>query len=270
MDAALAAQITTLRPDLHRYCARLVGSTIDGEDVVQDVIARALVAVPRDQPHSLRPWLFRVAHNAAIDYLRRHERRHVDREVELDALDGDVAERDPAVVRSSLARFLALPPRQRAAVVMKDVLDLSLDDIAATLELTVLAVKSLLVRGRATLAAAAGQTPTVDPHGRAQLERYAALFNARDWDGLRALLTDECELDLVARTTRKGPGVREYFGRYASEQVRVELGEVDGRLVLVAFEGDGATPAYYIQLGWQGDRVATIRDWRYARYVAAP
>ena len=68
--------VARLRPDLHRYCARMVGSVIDGEDVVQDTLARAyyelsgLKAAP-----ALRAWLFRIAHNRALDCLRRHERR---------------------------------------------------------------------------------------------------------------------------------------------------------------------------------------------------
>ena len=271
IDAALATELAGLRPDLHRYCARLVGSAIDGEDVVQDAIAKALAALPTDAPTALRPWLFRVAHNVAIDHLRRYERRHVDGGVELDALDVELAvARDPAVVRASLARFLAVPTRQRAAIILKDVLGLALDEIAATLAMTVPAVKAALVRGRAALADAADLPVAVDAAERAQLERYAALFNARDWDGLRALLSEQCQLDLVAKATRRGPAVREYYGRYAGEQVRVEVGVVDGRAVLLAFEGDGAAPAYYIALGWRDGQVETIRDWRYARYVAEP
>lgn len=271
LDAALATQLAGLRPDLHRYCARLVGSAIDGEDVVQDALAKALTSAPADDPAALRPWLYRVAHNAAIDYLRRYERRHVDGDVDLDALDGAVAlERDPAVVRASLARFVAVPVRQRAAIILKDVLGLPLDEIAACLEMTVPAVKAALLRGRAALADAGDAPVTIEGDDRAHLERYAALFNARDWDGLRALLAEQCQLDLVSRATRRGPGVREYYGRYAAEQVRVEVGVVDGRAVLLAYEGPGAAPAYYIALTWRDGQVETIRDWRYARYVAEP
>jgi RNA polymerase sigma-70 factor (ECF subfamily) len=265
-DAGLGDHLAALRPLLHRYCARLTGSSFDGEDVVQEVIARALAAPP---PAELRPWLFRVAHNAAVDHLRRRQRHHVDHDVEVEGLDAEVAPRDPAALRASLRRFLALPPRQRAAVVLKDVLDESLDDIAGALALSVPAVKALLVRGRAALASAADHPPTIDPTERARLERYAARFNARDWDGLRALLTDDCELDLVAKARRRGPAVGEYFGRYAAEAVQVEVGVVDDRLALLAYEGASATPAYVIALGWDGDRVAAIRDWRYARYVDA-
>jgi RNA polymerase sigma factor (sigma-70 family) len=69
--AGLFAQAGELRPELHRYCARLMGSVIDGEDVVQDTFVRAFVALQElDEAPPLRPWLFRIAHNRALDLLR--------------------------------------------------------------------------------------------------------------------------------------------------------------------------------------------------------
>jgi RNA polymerase sigma factor (sigma-70 family) len=74
--AELLALAGELRPDLHRYCARLLGSVIDGEDVVQDTLVRALVALQDlDEARALRPWLFRIAHNRALDLLRSREVR---------------------------------------------------------------------------------------------------------------------------------------------------------------------------------------------------
>ncbi|RVB19864.1 RNA polymerase sigma factor, partial [Mesorhizobium sp. M7A.F.Ca.CA.002.10.1.1] len=67
----LLALAAAMRPELHRYCARLMGSVIDGEDVVQDTFARAFVALNElGEVPQLRPWLFRVAHNRALDLLR--------------------------------------------------------------------------------------------------------------------------------------------------------------------------------------------------------
>jgi RNA polymerase sigma-70 factor (ECF subfamily) len=74
-----AALVADLRPELHRYCSRLVGSAIDGEDVVQESLAKAFYALslsPEVPP--LKPWLLRIAHNTAIDFLRRYERRFVE------------------------------------------------------------------------------------------------------------------------------------------------------------------------------------------------
>jgi DNA-directed RNA polymerase specialized sigma24 family protein len=68
--------VAKLRPDLHRYCARMVGSVIDGEDVVQDTLARGYYELSAlKEPPALRAWLFRIAHNRALDYLRRYDRR---------------------------------------------------------------------------------------------------------------------------------------------------------------------------------------------------
>src|SRR6185312_5284771 len=76
-----------VRPELHRYCARLTGSVIEGEDVVHDALARAFYALSMtpDVP-PLRPWLFRIAHNAAIDFLRSRGRRVTEPAVEVDEL----------------------------------------------------------------------------------------------------------------------------------------------------------------------------------------
>src|SRR5262249_32530141 len=146
----------------------------------------------------LRPWLFRIAHNAAMDFLKSHGRRLTDVREDVGDLV-EVDERpDPAIVRAALASFAALPVTPRSAVILKDVLGHSLEEAAETMETTVMAVKAALVRGRARLKAA-GEEQEVDANAaaRALLERYAALFNARDWDGVRALVADDCRLDLV-------------------------------------------------------------------------
>src|SRR5215831_21049599 len=69
--------VESVRPELHRYCARLTGSVIEGEDIVQDTLAKAFYALSLspDVP-PLRPWLFRIAHNAAIDFLRSHDKKY--------------------------------------------------------------------------------------------------------------------------------------------------------------------------------------------------
>jgi RNA polymerase sigma factor (sigma-70 family) len=264
------ALVDDIRPELHRYCARLTGSVIEGEDIVQDALAKAFYALSLspDVP-PLRPWLFRIAHNAAIDFLRGHGRKLTEMRAELDDVTDDDEAPDPAIVRAALARFVELPLVQRSAVILKDVLGHSLEDVAATMDTTVLAVKSALVRGRAKLRDAAAGAPAPDEHARARLDRYASLFNARDWDGLRALVATECKLDLVAKSQRTGKAVGMYFGRYEKEQVRLAVARLEGRLALAAFEGDGERPSYFILLDWAGDHVAAIRDYRYVRYIAS-
>jgi RNA polymerase sigma-70 factor, ECF subfamily len=262
-------EIQALRPELHRYAARLMGSIVDGEDIVQEALARALGGTDMS-----RPLLFRIAHNAAIDALRRHERRFADSVADLadDAGAGSDEAIDPAIVHVALAAFERLPVAQRSAVILKDVLGCSLDEIVESTGLTLLAVKAALVRGRATLRAHTGDrapaTP-VEPAERARLHEYAARFNARDWDGLRAMLSDEARLELVARLERRGKAVGEYFGRYAAlPAVRAVPGRLDGRPALAVYSPpDAPRPATLVVLSWDGDRVVLIRDFRYAAYA---
>ena len=269
--------VAELRPDLHRYCSRLVGSAIDGEDVVQETLAKAYYAMslsPEVPP--LRPWLLRIAHNTAIDFLRRYERRFVE------PVD-DIAENAPAanearpdVVRAALSSFVALPVLQRSSVILKDVLGLSLEEIADTTGTTVPAVKSALNRGRTTLRNQPGQDlvpwrdwPETSRDERALLDRYVALFNARDWDGVESLLSEECRLDLVSKSLRRGKKqVAPYLGNYAREDVRLAVGRAEGRDVIGVFRPSRSDrPEYIIALQPEGDRVGLIRDWRYVPYL---
>ena len=263
------AMVEGLRPELHRYCARLTGSVVEGEDVVQDALAKAFYSlglVP--EPPPLRPWLFRIAHNAALDHLKRHERRFTEARADMSDVPEDEAP-DPLVARVALAKFLALPVAQRGAVILKDVLGQSLEETAEIMDSTVPAVKAALVRGRSRL-----RDPDVEPaplavEARAELDRYAALFNARDWDGLRALVQEDCRLDLVAKSRRRGKEVGLYFTQYAKAPVTLRVVALDGRLALAAHVDGAERPAYFILLEWEDGRVRSIRDFRYVPYIAA-
>jgi len=108
------AMVQDVRPELHRYCARLTGSVIEGEDIVQEALAKAFYALslmPEVPP--LRPWLFRIAHNAALDFLKSHGRKYVDVTANIEELAGYEDSADPAIVRAALARFLVLPNRSQ-------------------------------------------------------------------------------------------------------------------------------------------------------------
>src|SRR6476620_1563171 len=175
--------VAGVRPELHRYCARLTGSVIEGEDIVQETLAKAFYAMSQTlEVPPLRPWLFRIAHNTAIDFLRSRGRRQTDPSGEIDEIAAYDAAPDPLIVRAALARFLTLPLTQRSAVVLKDVLGHSLEETAETMGTTVMAVKAALVRGRKTLRSAEPESERPDPGLRRELDRYASLFNARDWD----------------------------------------------------------------------------------------
>lgn len=274
------ALVDEVRPELHRYCTRMTGSVADGEDVVQDTLARAYYQLSelKELP-PLRPWLFRIAHNRAIDRWRHDAYRQAEPLDAASEIAGDAAfEPDQALARhqavhAALSLFLQLAPAQRGCVILKDVLDHSLEEIASELELSVPAVKAALHRGRMLLRqlSEAAPPPTPARAFRPALLRYASLFNAHDWDGVRAMLADEVRLDLVSR--RKAAGRRDvapYFGNYAKlPDWHLVPGWLDGREVLAVFSAPGAArPNYFIELSWQDDRVSAIRDFYYVRYIA--
>jgi RNA polymerase sigma factor (sigma-70 family) len=279
--AGLLAQAGELRPELHRYCARLLGSVIDGEDIVQDTLARAFVALQDlEEAPQLRPWLFRIAHNRALDLLRSRAVRMAE---PIDAASdvADSANPDPVEmlmrqesVKTAVSRFVELPILQRSVVILKDVLGESLIEIAALLDLTVDAVKAHLARGRVRLREINAQTrplPDARP-ASAAMARYVALFNQRDWDGLRALLADDVKLNQSTHPLRVGRAdVGLFFTIYAkSDGVWLAPAWLEGREVIAVFEDRAdPKPSYMMWLEWRDGRISFIRDYRYVRYVAA-
>src|SRR5580658_8186130 len=123
-----------LRPKLHRYCARMTGSAVDGEDVVQDALMKAFAALPSvGVVDNLEGWLFRIAHNTALDFLRRRARgptMEYDEALEMIAAP-DSPDQDHEAATMSLRTFMRLPALQRSAVILKDVLDHSMDEVAS-------------------------------------------------------------------------------------------------------------------------------------------
>ena len=267
---AFLETVQEIRPELHRYCARLTGSVIEGEDIVQETLARGFYALAESpETPALRPWLFRIAHNAALDFLKRHERKYTETRADMRDVAGYEDAPDPDVVRAALLRFVCLPVSQRSAVILKDVLGHSLGETAETMGTTIMAVKAALVRGRAKLKDAAADDVLSQAGARASLETYATLFNAKDWDGVRALVGEDCRLDLVSKSQRQGKAVGMYFGRYAKESVTLRVVELEGALALAAFEGGAATPRYFVLLDWENGVVKSIRDYRYVPYIAS-
>jgi RNA polymerase sigma factor (sigma-70 family) len=268
--------VSELRPQLHRYCARMTGSVFDGEDVVQDSLAKAYYALGQmSEPPPFRPWLFRIAHNSALDFLKRYERRNVDVVAEVPE-QHELAEPavDPDLVEAALSVFVELPPVQRSALILKDVLGHSLDEAATTLDITVGAVKAALSRARANVAPVPKPVAqTLSAEQRSTLDRYVELFNLRNWDGLRALLGEETRVDLVTRLQRRVVDAQ-YFDNYervlAREDIRAAPGFVDGVVVIAMFRSTELTkPAYFLLLEWQDAEISLIRDFRYVPYIAS-
>jgi RNA polymerase sigma factor (sigma-70 family) len=270
--------VEDVRADLHRYCARMTGSIADGEDVVQDTLARAYYELSElKEVPALRPWLFRIAHHRALDFLRRYDRRMRDPlEVAMDLADDDQPDNRLAreeAVRAAVSRFLDLAPAQRSCVILKDVLGHSLEEIAALLELSVPAVKAALHRGRTRLRElSAASVPAGPPRAVSKaVARYVALFNARDWDGVRAMLAEDVKLDLVSRWKRAGRrDVGAYFTNYGSKSDwHLVPAWLDGReVVAVLRDAHETQPTYFMELNVVDGRVTAIRDFRYVPYIA--
>jgi RNA polymerase sigma-70 factor (ECF subfamily) len=258
-----------------------MGSVIDGEDVVQDTLVRAFVALQElDETPPLRPWLFRIAHNRALDLLRSRAVRMAE---PIDAASDVADQANPApvemlmrreAVKTAVSRFAELPTLQRSVVILKDVLDESLMEIAALLDLTVDAVKGHLARGRGRLReinAQAGPFADARP-ASAAVARYVALFNQRDWDSLRTLLADDVKLNQSTHPLRIGSAdVGMFFTIYAkNDGMWLAPAWLEGREVIAVFEDRAdRKPSYIMWLEWRDGRISFIHDYRYVRYVAA-
>jgi RNA polymerase sigma-70 factor (ECF subfamily) len=209
------------RGELVAYCYRMLGSVHDAEDLVQETMLRAWQARDRyDQTRaSVRTWLYRIATNACLTMLAGRARRPLPSGLGAPSQDPGApltpafdipwlqpfpdARFDPgtrAGLRLALvAAMQFLPPRQRAVLVLREVLEFSAAEVAAQLGTTVPAVNSALQRARAGVAGG-GDIGEVaepgDPAVRAVIERYVRAFEAADVPGLVRLLADEAVMEM--------------------------------------------------------------------------
>jgi RNA polymerase sigma-70 factor (ECF subfamily) len=220
------------RRELFAHCYRMTGSAGEAEDLVQETYLRAWQAFGRfEHRSSVRTWMYQIATNAAISALRRSRRRPVPSGLGAPSADPDapaqpapdgvswlepVPDRlvidetaDPAEVVAArhgvrlalVAAYQLLPPRQRAALILCEALDLSAAEAAAALEVSVPAVKSLLQRARASVAAAAvtdaDLAEPTDEGARRVLDQYLAAFERSDLEAIKRLLTDDAVLEMT-------------------------------------------------------------------------
>jgi RNA polymerase sigma-70 factor (ECF subfamily) len=266
-----------MRPTLHRYCARMVGSAVDGEDVVQDAMLKAHLAwASVGQIENPEGWLFRIAHNAALDFLRRRLRMpELLTEEELAMIAAPEAP-DPHVAEICLRTFLRLPALQRSTVILKDVLGHSLDEVSSVIGVSEPAAKSALQRGRVRLRELAAEpedvlVPVLSDAMRLRLFVYVESFKVGDFDAVRTMLAEDVKLDLVGKLQKQGKGkVNEYYGAYAAAKRWVySAGIVDGRTAMLVYDREVSLdePAYFVALTFVGDKVSSIHDFLYARYA---
>lgn len=245
-----------LRPDLYRYCRFLTRSPWDAEDLVQDVLARAFVTLggANEPPPNPRAWLFRVASNHWINQTKRWRTTPVN-------FTEPSVETDPRGPREAAGSLVAqLAPQERAALVLKEVFDFSLEEIAEALSTSVGAVKAALHRGRGKLAEP--EETRVGAAPPAVLDAFCAAFNARDIDAITALLLDDVMLEF--------PGLHTDFGREAARRAlgatmfhafafvapewRQGLAEASARFELRTHRGEPLVVAW-----WQHDDGEAVR-----------
>lgn len=221
-----------LRPELYRYCRHLTHNPWDAEDLAQDAMARAfatLGTVFGELPNP-RAWLFRVASNLWIDRVRRA--RH---ELLVEApREGEVTPPAQGEREAAGSLLVRLSPQERVAVLLKDVFEFSLEDIASALSTTVGAVKAALRRGRGRLVEPEESTARVPAPG--VLDAFCAAFNARDVENLTALLLDSATVEIVGVVTEFGPD--------APKDPRT--GSFTGTLEPITYDERGGVDAMYL------------------------
>ncbi len=287
------AQLEQHRVALTGHCYRMLGSVGDADDAVQETMVRAWRSLDRfDGRSSVRTWLYRIATHACLDALSDRSRRerpieagplgHVDDTLEekprthwLEPVpdakavpaDGDPAER--AILRQSIrlafvAALQHLPPKQRAALILTEVLGWSAAEVAATLDTSVPSVNSALQRARATLAARPlTDAPVALSDAQAALvDRYVAAFERYDVDALVALLTEDGTISMPPYTLwlqgRDAIG-RWFAGRGAGcRGSRLVPTMASGAPAFGQYRQGGLEPWALIVLELRGDSIASM------------
>ncbi len=225
----LEAQLERHRSALTGYCYRMLGSAFEAEDAVQETMLRAWRSFDRFEGRAtFKSWLYRIATNVCLTMLDSRGRRA--RPMDLGpsgTVDGALGtlpestwlepmpdsrvlpqDSDPAELALSretlrlafVAALQHLPPRQRAVLILREVLRWKASEVAELLDTSVASVNSALQRARATLeasdVAASDPSPELDADSRALLERYVAAFEEYDIDALVALLAEDATLSM--------------------------------------------------------------------------
>lgn len=220
--------LVPFRPDLHRYCRRLTGNVWDAEDLVQDALLKVFGLMGKTDAAlgNPRAYLIRTATNLWIDQVRRRdvhqaalaiEAEREERRMSEPTLDGERA----LEVRDAAQELLGrLAPRERAALLLKDVFELPLADIALTLRTSVGAVKSALHRGRGRIKEIDEGVSGSRPRVSAELvERFVAALAARNLDAIYAVVDENATAELVGGVVMDGRERYEVFFAHALSAV---------------------------------------------------
>lgn len=274
--------IAPQRPALHAYARRLTRTIWDAEDLVQDTLLRGFGHLGHVN-HTIRDsrsYLLRTATNVWIDELRRREREPL--ALPTESRDTVAASPDLEVAsetRSAGTRLLQrLSPQERAAVLLKEMFEMSLEEIAELLATTTGAVKAALHRGRERLRQAEAGEASRRPLPSAELlDRFVDRCRAKDLHGLAALLLDGASVENVGEALQFGRetfertrlnilwhvvnGHAEWPPEFKPESVRLERGEFEGEAILLAFATYGGREALRVAYRFEEHegRIARLR-----------
>lgn len=297
----LDREFDQLRGALLAHCYRMVGSFQDAEDLVQETYVRALRGFGGfEQRSSLKTWLYQIATNTCMNALGHRERRVLPSGLGAPATDPyiaiesdhgaswlqplpDAAVNDPAeivVTRESVRLALTvalqrLPPRQRAAFLLREVLSWPAEDIAATLEITVPAVKSLLQRARARMGEPV-DAPVPSEVERELLDRYLAAFERADVRALEEIIHADFSIESTThRTWFRGlavclPFLERVMGPPGSH--RFVASRFNGQPGYFTYRDDGSGEYGLIGVGvltMRDDRIVALTNFKEAGLLAA-
>jgi RNA polymerase sigma-70 factor (ECF subfamily) len=285
-ERAFRALVEPYRRPLEIHCYRMLGSVHDAEDMLQETLLRAWRSLERfERRASVHTWLYRIATNACLDELQRRPRRPAPvtpyPDARLEDLPAPVA--DPAAryaLREGLElAFLSaiqqLPGRQRAVLILRDVLGWSAREAADLLETTVTSINSSLQRARATIDAAGVQAHAVAPratHERRLLARYMEAWEAADLDRFLELLRDDAVLRMPpGRSVAGAPAIGRFWfvdpkadGRCSVDTTRVVPTRANGRPAVIVYkrDPDGRERRFGVMtLEIDGDRIGGFDAW---------
>ena len=284
--------IDPFRRELQAHCYRILGSAEDAEDVLQEVLLSAWRSIGRFDGQSLRAWLYRIATNRCLNYLRGESRRPQPAGLPehgagpngsgepwwLQPYPDDLGDLTPgpearydareSIALSFVAGLQHLPPQQRAVLVLRDVLGFPAAEAAGILGTSQAAVNSALIRARA------GLRPDGDPHDvpipkspaeAAVVDRFVSAFERLDLDELVALLTDDARLTMPPEPAEHlGPRPIAGFlvGSHFGQDVRLLPTRANGQPALVLYLPDPSAPIWrasgLIVLTLRGDQIRAL------------
>jgi len=276
---AFLALVNDIRPKLHRYASKMLGSAIDGEDILQDALATAFFKLSSlVNIEKLESWLFSIIHNKSIDHLRKNDHFHkqLDEEIEMYDSQTDLLEVKSEINEAIEIIVTKLPPKERACVVLKDMMGFSLIEIADIVQSTTGGVKSALNRGRRKLSILERDADKKETNlgERKLIEHYLKLFNKQDWVGVQQLLKVDARLEIVGMGESIGRDhIKDnYFVNYSNWKWnwQLDFAIVDGKEMIVHFKQlkNGVwIPHAIVQLKWKNGEVCRIRDYIHVDYL---